>query len=121
MSFQPAKAIKRETERRQRRYPRYRSEFPVTVTLLSGHERLRLEAHCRDLSVAGIGVLIAAELTTGEVASLNFSLSGIPLTWEVRAVLRHRRGYHYGFEFFALSDQQSEALAAYLPNLQRAD
>ena len=121
MSSQPGKALKRETERRRRRHPRYRSEFPVTVTVLSGQERQQFDAHCRDLSEAGIGALVAAEFTLGEVVSLAFSLPGAPQSWEVRAVLRHRRGYHYGFEFLALSDQQGEALAEYLPGLDRAD
>ncbi len=121
MSSQSGQVLKRETERRRRRYPRYRSEFPVFVTLLSGEERQQFDAHCRDLSQAGIGVLVAAELAMGEVVSLVFSLPGVPQPWDVRAVLRHRRGYHYGFEFLALSDQQCKALAGYLPGLERAD
>lgn len=121
MSSQPGKALKRASPRLQRRHPRYRSEFPVTVTLFTGEERQHLDAHCRDLSAAGIGVLVAAELSLGEVVSLGFSLPGVPQPWDIRAVLRHRRGYHYGFEFFSLSDQQGEALAGYLPGLERAD
>jgi len=121
MPAQPGKALNRATERRQRRYPRYRSEFPVEVTVFSGADHQSLNAHCRDLSAAGIGVLIAAELTLGEVVSLSFVLPGEPEPWDVRAVLRHRRGYHYGFEFVSLADQQGKALAGYLPSLGRAD
>lgn len=122
MSAQPGKAIsKRGTDRRLRRYARYRSEFPVRVTLLSGGTHQHLEAHCRDLSEAGIGVLIAAELELGEVVSLAFSVPEIPEAWNVRAVLRHRRGYHYGFEFLSLSEQHSKSLVDHLPGLERAD
>lgn len=121
MSPQPGKAVKRAPERRQRRYPRYRSEFPVSLTLLSSDGHQSLDAHCKDLSIAGIGVLIAAELTLGEVVALTLALPGSAQPWEMRAVLRHRRGYHYGFEFLALSAQQSEALGEYLPSLDRAD
>ncbi len=122
MSPQPGKALfKRPPDRRHRRYPRFRSEFPVQVTLLSGEEHQHLEAHCRDLSEAGIGLLIAAELKPGEVASLGFSIPGMPDTWDVRAVLRHRRGFHYGFEFLSLSKQQSVSLVTHLPSLERAD
>lgn len=121
MTAQPGKAPNRAPERRRRRYPRYRSEFPVTVTLFSGEEHERLDAHCRDLSQGGIGVLIAAELPLGEVASLGFSLPGMPEPWDVRAVLRCRRGYQYGFEFLSLSEQQSQALAGYVPGLERSD
>lgn len=121
MSPQPAKALKTKAERRQRRHPRYRVEFPVTVVLLSEGEHRHIDAHCRDLSVAGIGMLIAAELNLGEVAALNFALPGSPQTWELRGVLRHRRGYHYGFEFLSLAPEQSRFLTGYLPNLERED
>jgi hypothetical protein len=122
MSPQPGKALfKRPPDRRHRRYPRFRSEFPVRVTLLSGEEHQHLDAHCKDLSKAGIGVLIAAELHLGEVASLGFSIPGVAETWDVRAVLRHRRGYHYGFEFLSLSEQQCKSLGSHLPSLERAD
>jgi hypothetical protein len=74
-----------------------------------------------DLAEAGIGVLIAAELSLGEVATLAFSIPGRPESWDVQAVLRHRRGYHYGFEFLSLSDQQGKILLGFLPGLERAD
>jgi hypothetical protein len=121
MSPQPGKAVKPVTDRRHRRYPRYRSEFPVSLTLLSEGKHLSLNGHCKDLSEAGIGVLIAAELKLGEVAALAFSVPGVPDLWDVRAVLRHRRGYHYGFEFLSLSGHQNQTLAGYLPGRERAD
>jgi c-di-GMP-binding flagellar brake protein YcgR len=121
MSSSLGKAVKSAQERRPRFYPRYRCEFPVTVGLFSGAGHQELSAHCKDLSEGGIGILVAAELTPSEVASLVFSLPGTSESWTIRAVLRHRRGYHYGFEFLSLSQLQSKALASYLPHLQRAD
>jgi len=113
--------MKPGTERLRRRHARYRCEFPVVVNLLSGKEHQRLNAHCRDISEAGIGVLLAEELTLSEVATLTFSLPGAAQPWDVRAVLRHRRGYHYGFEFLALSERQSKTLIRYLEELERSD
>jgi len=121
MSAKPGTALKRALERCRRRFPRYRAEFPVVVTLFSATDRQRLDAYSRDISQAGIGMLIAAELNLGEVASLNFSLPNLPNCWEIRAVLRHRRGYHYGFEFLSPSDEQKTALAGYLRSLEPAD
>jgi len=120
MPSQPARAVTRANERRRRRFPRYRCEFPVTLTLLSAGQQQSVEAHCRDLSAAGIGLLVAEELGLGEVVALSFSLPGLS-SWKIRAVLRHRRGYHYGFEFLSLSREQGKALAEYLPGLVRAD
>jgi c-di-GMP-binding flagellar brake protein YcgR len=120
MSSQPGKALKHVSERRRRRFPRYRADFAVTLTMFSGAEHQSLRAHCRDLSAAGIGILLAAELPLGEVVALTFSVPGLE-SWKVRAVLRYRRGYQYGFEFLSLSDVQVKALAGYLPSLERAD
>jgi c-di-GMP-binding flagellar brake protein YcgR len=121
MTSSPGKAVSRAPDRRPRLYPRYRCEFPVTVTVFSGEGHLQLDAHCRDLSEGGLGILVAAELTPGDVASLAFSLPGATDCWNIRAVLRYRRGYHYGFEFLSLSPQQSQALLKYLPQLERSD
>jgi hypothetical protein len=93
----------------------------VLVKLLAAGRYESLQAHCKDLSEAGIGVLLAAELASGEVVSLNFTLPGLPAPWEVRSVLRHRRGYHYGFEFFSLTSEQTGILKQLIDGLERAD
>ncbi|HET9407786.1 MAG TPA: PilZ domain-containing protein [Candidatus Sulfotelmatobacter sp.] len=108
-------------DRRKRRYPRYRVDFPVSVTMLVNSEYQTFDAHGKDLAEAGIGVLVATELTIGEVASFKFSLPGSSDIWEIRAVLRHRRGYHYGFEFLSIRNEQKQYLKKYLETLERAD
>jgi len=121
MSSQPGTALKRALDRGRRRFPRYRAEFSVVVTLFSASDRQRLDAYSKDISQAGMGLLVAAEMTMGEVVSLAFSLPNSPNVWEIRAVLRHRRGYHYGFEFLSPSDQQNAALAGFLSSLEPED
>jgi hypothetical protein len=93
----------------------------VQVTLLAADRYESMQAHCKDLSEAGIGVLLAAELASGEVVSLNFTLPGLPAAWDVRGILRHRRGYHYGFEFFSLTREQTGTLKQLILGLERAD
>jgi hypothetical protein len=53
--------------------------------------------------------------------SLNFTLPGLPAPWDVRGILRHRRGYHYGFEFFSLTREQTGTLKQLILRLERAD
>jgi hypothetical protein len=93
----------------------------VTVSYLLENQYQNLEGHCRDLAEAGIGILLAAELNNGEVTGLSFLLPGAGLPWAVRAVVRYRRGYHYGFEFLSLTDEQQEALKRHLKGLKPAD
>jgi hypothetical protein len=57
--------------------------------------------------------LLATALENGEVTGLSFLLPGCAEPWEVRAVVRHRRGYHYGFEFLSLSDAQRNTLRSH--------
>lgn len=121
MSTQPGKALKRALDRCRRRHSRYRAEFPVEVTILTAREKQVLNGHCRDLSQAGIGVILAAELALGEVVSLAFAVPQPSEVWNLRAVIRHRRGYHYGFEFLSLSEEQIRVLQSYLPRLSPAD
>jgi len=68
-----------------------------------------------------MGVLVASELSLGEVVSLRFVLPESLQDWELNAVLRHRRGYHYGFEFLSISRDQITILRDCLAALQRAD
>jgi c-di-GMP-binding flagellar brake protein YcgR len=91
------------------------------VSHLLGDDYEKIEGHCRDLSQAGIGILLAAELSGSEVTGLTFSLPGSELRWEVRAVVRYRRGYQYGFEFLSLAGEQQEALRNYFKGLEPMD
>lgn len=90
------------------------------VNLLLDNQYQKLDGHCRDLSEAGMGILLAAELNGGEVASLSFSLPALANA-ELRGVVRHRRGYQYGFEFLSLTAEQKKLLADYVQGLERAD
>jgi hypothetical protein len=93
----------------------------VSVSHLLGDKYQKLEGHCRDLSEAGIGILLAAELDGGEVTGLSFLLPGSAVSWEVRAVVRYRRGYQYGFEFLSLTGAQHATLKNYVKTLEQVD
>lgn len=109
-----------QVDRRRRRHRRYRAEFRVTVSHL-GNQYQEVEGHCRDLSAAGIGILLATEISSGEVVGLKFSLPGSPVVWVLRAVARFRRGYQYGFEFLSLTNEQQDLLKSYLGGLEPYD
>jgi c-di-GMP-binding flagellar brake protein YcgR len=121
MSAKAGTAATPDPNRRLRRDPRYRCNFPVTVTLLAGNGYRQLNAHCKDLSKAGMGILLAEDLALGEVLSLNFSIPGSSQQWEVRAVLRYRRSYHYGLEFISLTPEQGATLHRFVQGLEPCD
>jgi hypothetical protein len=120
MSAKAGAAAIADPNRRVRRHPRYRCNFPVTVTLFAGDSYRRLGAHCRDLSRAGMGILVAEELTPGDVVSLNFCFPGSAHTWEIRAIVRHRRGYHYGIEFVTITKELGKEIREFAKGLDPA-
>lgn len=97
-------------ERRQRRVSRHRVEFRVTLSHFLGDDYANLEGHSRNLSMSGIGILMAAELNSSEVVDLSFQIPGLSVPWEIRAVVRYRRGYQYGLEFVSLTEEQQSQL-----------
>lgn len=118
MSSSTSKAAREPIDRRRRRHERYRADFHVTISRFSGNEYQKIEGHCRDLSQAGIGILLATELNVGDVVGLTFLLHDSTTAWEVRAVVRYRHGYHYGFEFLSLPADRQGLLKDYLKILQ---
>ena len=121
MPVSTPKPAKLDPDRRRRRHLRYRGDFRVNVSYLQGNKYCKLDGHCRDLSEAGIGILLATELSNGEVAGLSFSLPGSSIAREVRGVVRYRRGYHYGFEFLSLKPELQESLKNYFTGLKSID
>jgi hypothetical protein len=113
-------ANSRYKDRRSRKHPRFRADFRVTVTFLAASQYQTTEGLSRDLSQGGIGLLLAGELKCGEVVGLVFRLPGEE-AWDVRAVVRHRHGYHYGFEFLGLGSERLAILKAYLSGLEKSD
>jgi hypothetical protein len=118
MSAKAGTAPSPDPNRRVRRHPRYTCNFPVTVTLFAGDSYRRLDAHCKNLSEAGMGILLAQELDAGEVVSLKFSFPESPQEWELRAVLRHRRGYHYGLEFISVGTELKRIMRRFMKGLE---
>jgi c-di-GMP-binding flagellar brake protein YcgR len=121
MTAPSRKTIPEPIDRRRRRHPRYRADFQVVANYLAGNQYKKFEGHCNDLSESGLGMLLATDISNGEVVGLNFSLPGSAFGWQLRAVVRYRRGYHYGFEFLSLTAEQRDSLKTYLGGLQPAD
>jgi c-di-GMP-binding flagellar brake protein YcgR len=121
MSASTPKPATKRIDRRRRRHPRFRADFRVTVSCFLGNQYQKLEGHCRDLSEAGIGILLATEMNVGEVVGLSFSLPESTVRWELRAVVRYRRVYQYGFEFLSLTVAQQELLDNYFNGLEPID
>ncbi|HXY52343.1 MAG TPA: PilZ domain-containing protein [Terriglobales bacterium] len=103
---------------RQRRYPRYRTDLSLKVTVLRDDGYAELRGRCGDLGEGGFGAVLNAELSPGEVISLDFALPEGDALSEVRAIVRYRKGLVHGFEFLGLTQAQQQKIQRVCRSLQ---
>ena len=96
--------------RRHRRFNRYKLDIRVSVTRDNGGTKETLNGRCRHLGEGGLGAVLAGELPSGEVVGLEFTLPGHKEPMRMRAVVRHRHGFHHGFEFLTVTPTQLESI-----------
>lgn len=100
----------------QRRVPRYRTDLPLIVRVLGQEGYVRVHGRCTEISESGLGAVTSAELTNGEIVSLELPLPGGE-DMDLRAVVRHRMGFLHGFEFISLLPTQATRLEEFCRNL----
>jgi c-di-GMP-binding flagellar brake protein YcgR len=96
-----------------RQYPRYYFDGRVNITVYRPTGKCDFWGRIADLSESGMGATVAGELNQGEFVGLQFfvsSVSSLSQSLELRARVRHRRGYYCGFEFLVVSDVQRERI-----------
>ena len=103
-------------QREHRRFARHRTDLPLIVKVLGQEGYVRIHGRCTEMAESGLGAVVAAELSPGEIVSLEFTLpDGTQLS--LRAVIRHRMGFLHGFEFVGMQRQQVETVLAYCESL----
>ena len=94
--------------RRHRRFNRYKLDIRVVIMRENGGVKETLNGRCRHLGEGGLGAVLAGELPIGEAVSLEFTLPGHKEPMRMRATVRHRHGFHHGFEFLTITPSQLE-------------
>ncbi len=95
--------------RRHRRFNRYKLDIRVTITRENdGHHSFF--GRCRHLGEGGLGAILAGELPVGDTVTVEFTLPGQKEPMRMRAAVRHRHGFHHGFEFLTLGLAQLETI-----------
>jgi hypothetical protein len=77
-----------------RRHPRFKLD--ANLKIRSRSEGL-LSGYALDLSESGMAAMLVMEVAIGEVVDLDFELPLGPVS--VRAVVRERSAFRYGFQF----------------------
>ena len=95
----------------RRRFPRFPTDFPVTVRGLGGDA---MYGRCVDIAEGGIGLSLAHDLNVGDGARLELSLFGVTHPIAAQGIVRYRMPYHYyGVEFVDLKPAERQVVARY--------
>ena len=93
----------------RRRIPRSRIDQRVRVNIFDKGEASCVHGRIRDISESGLGAVIPHALAIGEQVTLEFSVErGQEGT--VAAVVTHRQGFHYGFDFVYIEPSLRKAI-----------
>jgi hypothetical protein len=99
----PASVSKSVDRADRRRHPRYRFSEPMKVCRQDG---ACLDGMSVELSQSGMSAMIRGSLTPGDVVRLQ-PVTGV----NTAAVVRHKLGMLYGFEFLELATEQAGKIA----------
>ena len=96
---------------KRRAFTRCRLEIPVSVK--SGNSSGMLSARLHDLSEAGLGATLRADLQVDDLVSFEFKLPGDSRLCRLVGRLRYRRGLRHGFQFVRQTAAQRAKLRAF--------
>lgn len=106
--------------RRHRRFNRYKLDIRVIITRENDGKQ-SFSGRCRHLGEGGLGAILAGELPVGDTVTLEFTLPEQKQPMRMRAAVRHRHGFHHGFEFLTLGLAQLELIRRSARTLPPAD
>jgi hypothetical protein len=92
--------------------PRAHPRFLLDLRLVVKTVKTRETQHGRtkDIAEGGLGATIPGEIELGEIVELELQLSGTPDPLKLKAEVRYRRGFQYGFMFLQATQQQKECI-----------
>jgi hypothetical protein len=90
-----------------RRWARVQLGVPVTVTTLRSGVPEEIPGRSLDICEKGMGVILAAELPTGEGGLIEFLLPLASNSVRRRSIVRHHDGLRHGFEFLDQMPEQA--------------
>ena len=97
---------KAETDRRMRRFSRYRFDVRVQASVFRDGQTTTCWGRTSELGQDGIGATLSGEFRSGEVVSLEFPIPLPPHLIQLRAVVRYCDGLRCGFEFLVVTEEQ---------------
>jgi hypothetical protein len=89
--------------------PRAHPRFLLDLRLIVRAKETQ-HGRTKDIAEGGLGATIAGEIALGEIVELELQLSGTAEPLKLKAEVRYRRGFQYGFMFLQAAEQQKELI-----------
>ena len=107
MSAVPSPALEKTP---QRDFPRHPINVPLDLIALRSGVPENLPGRCTDISEAGVGAVVAGELSPGQQVAVELRLPNVGVPVRTRALVRYQSRLRCGLEFFGLSVEQREMI-----------
>jgi hypothetical protein len=100
----------KKSSRKNRRFPRFELDVRMLVHVFRDGVNTTVWGRSTMLGQEGMGGTLTGDLQLGEVVGLEFTvpLSSSPV--KLRAIVRYKNGFQYGFEFLAVDAHQRQAI-----------
>jgi TonB family protein len=107
MSAAPSMAFEKAP---QRVFPRHPINVPLDLIALRCGVPEDLPGRCTDISEAGVGAVVAGEMSAGQQVAVELRLPNVGVPVRTRAVVRYQSRLRCGLEFVGLSVEQREMI-----------
>ena len=97
-------------ETSERVFPRHPISVPMDLIALRSGVPENLPGRCTDISEAGVGAVVAGELSAGQQVAVELRLPNVGVPVRARALVRYQSRLRCGFEFVELSVEQREMI-----------
>src|SRR5271163_4715416 len=94
----------------RRAFPRHPINVALDVIALRSGVPENLPGRCTDISEAGVGAVVAGEMSAGQQVAVEVRLPNVGVPVRTRAVVRYQSGLRCGLEFVGLSVEQREMI-----------
>ncbi len=97
-------------EKPQRVFPRHPINVPLDLVALRFGVPEDLPGRCTDISEAGVGAVVAGELTAGQQVAVELRLPSVGVPVRARALVRYQSRLRCGLEFVGLTGDQRKMI-----------
>ncbi|HEY6249145.1 MAG TPA: PilZ domain-containing protein [Candidatus Angelobacter sp.] len=89
----------------------------IDLRLVVKAKTTTLHGRSKNLGEGGMGATVAGDIPLGELVEVQFQVPQVPKPLVIRAEVRYRQGFQYGFKFLQPTEEQLELIRSTVRNL----